>query len=142
LALEAILGERGLSHKRAKTRIAHLREGGEGFDFLGFHHRYVRGRTPRSRHLTFLVRWPSRQAVRHARNRVREITARDRLLLPVEDVVQDLNWFLRGWAGYFRYGNFAQFFDKISLYALNRLAILVAAIFLTEVVRLVVDFHR
>ena len=31
--------------KDAKTRIVHLREGGEGFDFLGFHHRYVRGRT-------------------------------------------------------------------------------------------------
>jgi RNA-directed DNA polymerase len=125
-ALEAILGELGLSLKHAKTRIVHLREGGEGFDFLGFHHRYVRGRTPRSQHLTFLVRWPSRQAMQHARDRVREITARERLALPVEDVVQDLNRFLRGWAGYFRYGSSAQFFDKISLYAVNRLAIFVA----------------
>jgi RNA-directed DNA polymerase len=125
-ALAAILGELGLSLKHAKTRIVHLREGGEGFDFLGFHHRYVRGNTPRSRHLTFLVRWPSRQAMQHARDRVREITARERLALPVEDVVQDLNRFLRGWAGYFRYGSSAQFFDKISLYAVNRLAIFVA----------------
>jgi hypothetical protein len=119
-------GEPGLSLKHAKTRIVHLREGGEGFDFLGFHHRYVRGRTPRSRHLTFLVRWPSRRAMQHARDRVREITARERLALSVEDVVQDLNRFLRGWAGYFRYGSSAQFFDKISLYAINRLAIFVA----------------
>jgi group II intron reverse transcriptase/maturase len=126
VALTAILGELGLQPKQAKTRIVHLREGGEGFDFLGFHHRYVRGRTPRSKHLTFLVRWPSRQAMQHARERVREITARERLLLPVEDVVQDLNRFLGGWAGYFRYGNSAQFFDKISLYALGRLAIFVA----------------
>jgi RNA-directed DNA polymerase len=35
--------------------------------------------------------------------------------------VQDLNRFLRGWTGYFRYGNSAQFFDKISLYAGSRL---------------------
>ena len=125
-ALEAILGELGLSLKPAKTRIVHLREGGEGFDFLGFHHRYVRGNTPRSQHLTFLVRWPSRRAMQHARDRVRGITARERLALPVEDVVQDLNRFLRGWAGYFRYGSSAQFFDKISLYAINRLAIFVA----------------
>jgi RNA-directed DNA polymerase len=104
----------------------HLREGDEGFDFLGFHHRYVRGRTPRSRHPTFLVRWPSRQAMQHARQRVREITARERLLLPVEDVVQDLNRFLGGWAGYFRYGNSVQFFDKISLCTLTRLVIFVA----------------
>ncbi len=36
--------------------------------------------------------------------------------------MQDLNRFLRGWAGYFRYGNSAQFFDKITLHALRRLA--------------------
>ena len=89
-----ILAELGLELKHAKTRIVHLREGGEGFDFLGFHHRYVRGNTPRSKHLTFLVRWPSRQAMQHARQRVREITARERLLLPVEDIVGDLNRFL------------------------------------------------
>ena len=96
------------------------------FDFLGFHHRYVRGRTPCSRHLTFLARWPSHQAMQHARQRVREITARERLLLPLEDIVEDLNRFLGGWSGYFRYGNSAQFFDKISLYALARLAKFVA----------------
>src|SRR3954470_11099373 len=125
-ALSTLLGELGLTLKDAKTRIVHLREGGEGFDFLGFHHRYVRGNTPRSRQYTFLVRWPSRQAMQHARQRIREITARERLLLPVEDVVEDLNQFLGGWAGYFRYGNSAQAFDKITLHAINRLAIFVA----------------
>ncbi len=125
-ALSMILAELGLDLKHAKTRIVHLREGGEGFDFLGFHHRYVRGNTPRSQHLTFLVRWPSRQSMQHARQRVREITARERQLLPVEDIVRDLNRFLGGWAGYFRYGNSAQAFDKITLHAINRLAIFVA----------------
>jgi group II intron reverse transcriptase/maturase len=125
-AIATILAELGLEPKQAKTRIVHLREGGEGFDFLGFHHRYVRGNTPRSRHLTFLVRWPARQAMQHARQRIREITARERLLLPVEDIVEDLNRFLGGWAGYFRYGNSAQSFDKITLHAINRLAIFVA----------------
>jgi group II intron reverse transcriptase/maturase len=124
-ALEAftvILDELGLELKPAKTRIVHLREGGEGLDFLGFHHRYVRGNTGRSKHLTFLVRWPSRQAMGHARQRIREITARSRLRVPVEIIVGDLNRFLRGWAGYFRYGNSAQFFDKIMRHALTRLA--------------------
>jgi group II intron reverse transcriptase/maturase len=121
-ALTALLAEMGLELKQAKTRIVHLREGGEGVDFLGFHHRYVRGNTPRSRHLTFLVRWPSRQAMGHARQRIREITARSRLRVPVEVIVRDLNRFLRGWAGYFRHGNSAQFFDKITLHALRRLA--------------------
>ena len=30
---------------------------------------------------------------------------RDRLRWPVEEVVQEVNGYLRGWAGYFRYGN-------------------------------------
>jgi retron-type reverse transcriptase len=43
--LTVLLAELGLVPKAAKTRIVHLTEGGEGFDFLGFHHRLVRGRT-------------------------------------------------------------------------------------------------
>jgi group II intron reverse transcriptase/maturase len=125
-ALTAILTELGLELKQAKTRIVHLQEGGEGLDFLGFHHRWVRGNTPRSRHLCFLARWPSRQATQHARDRVREITDRSRLLVPVEEIVQDVNRFLRGWAGYFRYGNSADTFDKITFHAMNRLARFVA----------------
>jgi len=126
VALRTILSELGLRLKESKTRIVQLREGGEGFDFLGFHHRYVRGRTRRSRHITFLARWPSRKAIQHARDRIRELTARERLLLPVEDVVQDVNNFLRGWAGYFRHGNSARPFDKISTYAVARLSLFVA----------------
>ena len=121
-ALRVILSELGLTLKDAKTRIVDLREGGEGLDFLGFHHRWVRGNTPASRHLCFLARWPSRQAMQHARDRIRELTDRRRLLLPVDEVVQDLNLFLRGWAGYFRYGNSAVAFDKITFHALVRLA--------------------
>lgn len=121
-ALTVILAELGLELKAAKTRIVHLREGGEGVDFLGFHHRYVRGNTPRSKHLCFLVRWPSRQAMGAARQRIREITDRSRLKVPIEVIVRDLNRFLQGWAGYFRYGNSARAFTKIMLHAYRRLA--------------------
>jgi group II intron reverse transcriptase/maturase len=121
--LTAMLAELGLEPKAAKTRVVHLTEGGEGFDFLGFHHRLVRGRTPRSAHLTFLARWPARKAVQRARDRIREITGRKWLWMPVEDIVRDLNLFLRGWANYFRYGNSARVLGQIRNYALQRLAI-------------------
>jgi len=121
--LTALLAELGLEPKAAKTRVVHLTEGGEGFDFLGFHHRLVRGRTPRSAHLTFLARWPARKAVQRARDRIREITGRKWLWMPVEDIVRDLNLFLRGWANYFRYGNSARVLGQIRNYALQRLAI-------------------
>src|ERR1700752_5392604 len=64
--------------------------------------------------------------LQHARNRTGELTDRRRLLVPVDDVVRDVNRFRRGWAGYFRYGNSARQFTDINLYALKRLSQFVA----------------
>jgi RNA-directed DNA polymerase len=49
-----------------------------------------------------------------------------RLAAPVEEVVAEVNRFLRGWAGYFRHGNSAHTFDKIRRYAVMRIALFVA----------------
>ena len=58
--LTALLADLGLEPKAAKTRIVHLEEGGEGVDFLGFHHRLVRSRGVNGKKpVTFLARWPS-----------------------------------------------------------------------------------
>jgi Group II intron, maturase-specific domain len=103
----------------------HLREGGEGLDFLGFHHRRVRGERGYE-HLRFLARWPSREAMQRARNQIRELTDRKRALLPVEDVVRDVNHYLRGWANYYRYGNSRSHLTKIRTYALQRLVLFAA----------------
>lgn len=125
--LRELLADLGLEPKAAKTRIVHLRVGGEGLDFLGFHHRLVSstGRVG-SRGVTFLARWPSRRAMQHARDRIREVTLRSRLWLPVEVIVTQINRFLRGWAAYFRYGNSARHFGLIRDYALARLAGVIA----------------
>jgi RNA-directed DNA polymerase len=64
----------------------HLAEHGGELEFLGFTHRRVRGRNPRYRHVTFLARWPTRQKMEQARDRIRELTDRTRLLLPVEQL--------------------------------------------------------
>jgi group II intron reverse transcriptase/maturase len=124
--LRILLAELGLEPKQAKTRIVHLTEQGEGFDFLGFHHRMVRSRGVRgAQGFTFLARWPADKAMRHARDRIGQITARPRLLLDVETVVGDLNGFLRGFAGYFRYGHSTRRLGKIRNYALERLTLFV-----------------
>jgi RNA-directed DNA polymerase len=121
--LRQLLAELGLEPKEAKTRIVHLEVGGEGVDFLGFHHRLVRsqGRVGR-RGFTFLARWPASKAMQHARDRIRELTARSRMLLPVKVIVDDVNRFLRGWVAYFRHGNSAHHFDQIRYHVVERLA--------------------
>jgi len=126
--LRALLAELGLEPKEAKTRIVHLQVGGAGFDFLGFHHRLVRltGRRNSRRSVTFLARWPADRAMKHARDRIRELTRRSRLLLPVEVIVDEVNRFLRGWAAYFRYGNSAIRFEKLMYNVWTRIALVIA----------------
>jgi group II intron reverse transcriptase/maturase len=124
--LTTFLADLGLEPKPAKTRIVQLVEGEPGFDFLGFHHRLVRSRPRRGGGFVYLARWPSQRAVQHARDRIRFLTMRARLAAPVEQVVAEINMFLRGWAGYFRFGNSAWTFDKIRNYAVMRLALFLA----------------
>jgi RNA-directed DNA polymerase len=125
--LTDLLAGPGLKPKAAKTRIVHLQEGGGGFDFPGFHHRMVRslglhGKKP----ALFLARWPSDKAMQHARDRIRDLTARSRLQLWPELIAEDLNRFLRGWAACFRFGNSAGRFGTIRNYARMRMALFTA----------------
>ena len=125
--LRALLADLGLEPKAAKTRIVQLTVGGEGLDFLGFHHRLVRSDGRRTgKHVTFLARWPTNKAMQHARDRIRQLTGRSKLLLPVEVIVTNVNRFTRGWAAYFRYGNSARHFDKIRGYLRMRLALVIS----------------
>lgn len=124
--IRQVLAELGLEPKEAKTRIVRLGEDGPGFDFLGFCHQMVRSRGWQTgRGTLFLARWPADKAMRHARDQIRELTARSRLLLPPEVVVQEINTFLRGWVAYFRYGHSAARLAKIRDYAILRLAIFI-----------------
>ncbi|MGH2741153.1 MAG: group II intron reverse transcriptase/maturase [Thermoleophilaceae bacterium] len=119
--LRALLAELRLELAEAKTRLVCLDNGGEGcFDFLGFHHQMVESFSKPGRH--FLARWPSAAATQAARTRIRELTDRRLLRLPVEDVVANLNRFLTGWGGYFRRGNSTTQFHKLDLYTAERLA--------------------
>jgi len=122
--LRELLAELGLEPKEVKTRIVHLQVDEPGFDFLGFHHRLVRsqGRRGTGKGVVFLARWPTSKAMQHARDRIRELTDRRRMLLSVGWIVEDVNRFLLGWAAYFKYGNSARHFDKIMGYARMRLA--------------------
>lgn len=125
--LRNLMAELGVRPKEAKTRIIHLQAGGGGYDFLGFHHRLVRSR-PRDgrRPVTFLARWPADKAMQHARDRVRELTAQGRLPLSVDAVVQDINEFLCGWVGYFKYGHSAERFSKLRAYVRMRVALFIS----------------
>jgi len=118
--LQEILAELGLELSATKTRIVDCRSGAEGFDFLGYHFRWVP--TWRDRERRFAGCWPSKKAVAAARERIRLLAPVARVGLPASMVVHDLNAFLRGWGAYFRYGNSTQAFRAIDRFVFERMA--------------------
>jgi hypothetical protein len=92
----------GLRLHPEKSRIVDLRQGAEGFDFLGFHHRMVASWKRPGRF--WLHKWPSPRAMASLRAKVRERTAPSRVGWDLKAVVDDLNPVLRGWGAYFRKG--------------------------------------
>jgi len=125
----ALLGGLGLTLHPDKTHVVDLREGREGFDFLGCHLRArMSGRLWEQKRVVryYLHRWPSARSMKRARARIRDLTDRRRVGLELGDVIEALNLFLRGWGNYFRTGNAADKFvslDRHVVWRLKRLLI-------------------
>jgi RNA-directed DNA polymerase len=116
-----VLGGLGMLLHPQKSGISGLARGGQGFDFLGFHHRKVESWKWRGRF--YLQRWPSARALGVLREKIRAATSSSLTERPVATVVAELNPVLRGWAGYFRNGNSARKFNAVDGYVHERLAI-------------------
>src|SRR5262249_10573011 len=70
---EEVLARLGRTLHPDKTRVVDVRDGRQGFDFLGFHHRKVA--SWRWQGKRYLQQWPSHRAMRRIRDRVKAITA-------------------------------------------------------------------
>ncbi len=108
-----------------KTRRVDLSRGRQGFDFLGCHLR-KRMSGPiwekERRRVYFLQRWPSARSMKRVRQRVKEMTGRNRNgVKDVRVIIRDINPVLRGWANYFRTGNAAVKFNQVDDYVQQRL---------------------
>jgi RNA-directed DNA polymerase len=120
----ALLGDLGLSLHPDKTRVVDLREGKEGFDFLGCHFRARMSGKLWEQHRViryYLHRWPSLRSMKRARARVKALTDRSQVGQELEVVIGRLNRFLRGWGNYFRTGNAAHKFRQFDRYVSRRL---------------------
>jgi RNA-directed DNA polymerase len=118
------LGELGLELHPDKTRVVDLREGRQGFDFLGCHlHARMSGRLWEKKRIIryYLHRWPSQRSMKRARSRVRFLTSRSRAGADLNETIASLNLFLRGWGNYFRTGNAADKFTQMDRYVAWRL---------------------
>jgi len=119
-----VLADLGLELHPDKMRIVDLREGRDGFDFLGCHfHARVSGRLlERGIRRSYLQRWPSARSMKRVRAKVKALTGRNRNgAKDVRVLIRDLNPVLRGWGNYFRTGNAATKFRQVDRYVVGRL---------------------
>jgi len=106
--IQRVLGQLGLSLNAEKTRVLDSRQ--EGFNFLGFDIK-VR-KSPRTGRSYPHIR-PSRKAQRRVKAGIKNLTCRRTLALPTEVIIQRLNEVVRGWVGYFYYGNCSKDFSAL-----------------------------
>lgn len=69
----------------------------------------------------YLHRWPSARSMKRARQRIKVLTGRARIGMELQDLIRDLNLFLRGWGNYFRTGNAANKFIELDRHVSWRL---------------------
>ena len=106
-----------------------LRQGRQGFDFLGCHFRArMSGKLWEQRRIVryYLQRWPSVRSMKRALARIKALTGRSQVGMELPVVIERLNLFLRGWGNYFRTGNAAAKFralDRHVAWRLKRLLI-------------------
>jgi RNA-directed DNA polymerase len=120
----SVLEGLGLELHPGKTRVVDLREGREGFDFLGCHFRArMSGRLWEAKRVVryYLHRWPSQSAMKRVRQKVRDRTSARRTGTSIDVIIEELNPILRGWGNYFRTGNAAKKFGQIDDYVWFRL---------------------
>lgn len=108
-----------LTINREKTRVVDLNQPTASVDFLGFTFRYDRDLHGGSHR--YLNVFPSKQAQARARDKLRELTSRRRCFMPITQVIDETNGWLRNWANYFRHGYSRMAFRHVNWFARERL---------------------
>jgi RNA-directed DNA polymerase len=115
-AVRHVLDRLDLALNETKTRIVDARQ--ESFNFLGFEIRVSKGlKTGKS----YPHVCPARKSLAKIKDRITQLTARERTPIPLEDIVGSMNATLRGWANYFHYRNSNGVLEKVKTHAEERL---------------------
>ena len=112
--LKPWLQAKGLRLNEVKTRVVNIRQ--EGINFLGFNltwRKSLRGRG-------YLHVEPSQKSRRALREKLGAILNHWTQGRPIHEVVKEANQVLRGWAGYFHYGNSVTVMNRMKRYSQNR----------------------
>ena len=116
--MKAVLNDLGLSLNETKTKVVDARQ--ENFTFLGFSIGMKKGRKYGS---LFPCTEPSKKAMKHIRSEIKQLTTERYSATSTEVVIRKVNEVVRGWVGYFYYGNCTKAMSTLKEYLLYRLRV-------------------
>ena len=114
--LRHMLGRLGLRLNEEKTKGVNAWT--ERFNFLGFSFGMKRARASGK---AYPHVEPSPQSIQRVKTRVTRMTTRRLTPIPLSQVVDALNQYLRGWAGYFQYRNSSKALGRVKWHVEERL---------------------
>jgi RNA-directed DNA polymerase len=114
--MKAVLSSLGLTLNEEKTRVVDAQR--ENFNFMGFTIAMRKGaRTGR----VFPLVVPSKKALKHIRAEIKQLTTERYSATSTEIVIQRVNEVVRGWVGYFYYGNCSKSMSHLRRYLVRRM---------------------
>ncbi len=108
--VEQVIDPLGLKLSPEKTRVVSI---DEGYDFLGFAIKRVRGRHGRM----VIHTYPSKRALQSVKTKVKQITKHTGPDQAPDQLLHRVNRVLRGWCNYFRHGVSSRTFAYLRHYA-------------------------
>ena len=116
LMLQHVVERLGLSLNETKTKTVNAFK--DKFDFLGF--TLWMGQSRRTGNHYPHVQ-PSKKSLRVIKDRVTELTKRERTLQPLVQIVREVNATVNGWVGYFHFGNCSHALEHVRGHVEERL---------------------
>lgn len=124
MAVKQIMQNLDLTLNQEKTKLIKLWDGIEGFDFLGFHHRWNRKRSKSGKTYHAFTQVPSDKAMNKMRETVRNlISKRTTLTQDIKQLIEILNPKIIGWSNYYGLHYAKKKLNKIDWYIINRFTI-------------------
>ncbi len=115
-AVRHVLGRLDLTLNETKTYIVDARQ--ESFNFLGFAIRMSKSWRTGKRYTHIC---PAPKSLAKIKERITQMTGRERTPIPLDDIIGSMNATLRGWSNYFHYRNSSQVLGKVKTHAEERL---------------------
>jgi RNA-directed DNA polymerase len=119
--VQSILEKLELTMHPEKTRLVNIWDGTQGFDFLGFHHRFRQSRTRTGQGYKEMHQVPSKKAMQKMRQNIKEVFAnRARLTFDIQEMVKILNPKIIGMRNYYGLKNAGRQLNKIDWYIMTK----------------------